>query len=205
MINLFINLYMRRFLQLKLLIFIVLSISCTNPFSTRTPEEPEIGVGDPGSDVSQTDPTALLEKFSNSFTVQNVSHYQECLSDLDNIGISFFFIPENREFSRLTNWTKQDEINYFNKLINTEDIQEIALDFTNRSDVQIASDTVETQLDYLIDVKFRTKSENYQGRTILKMLRSPASLWYIYAMEDLTINSESESSTWSKLKADYRY
>jgi hypothetical protein len=187
------------------MVFYIVLGGCTNPFSTRTPEEPNISEGDGVSDARQTDPDALFDKFKNSFSVKNVSHYQECLADDQQGGMNFIFIPENREFSRLTNWTKQDEINYFNKIINTEEIQEIELVFSDRSDVQIATDTLETQMKYDLNIQFRTKTENFQGRSILKILRSSSSLWYIYYWEDLSLNSNIASNTWSTVKADYRY
>jgi len=196
---------MSRVFLFSTLAFYVLFGYCTNPFSTRTPEEPNIFEGDGVSDTRQTDPDALFSKFLNSISSKNVSHYQECLADDQQGGINFLFIPENREFSRLTNWTKQDEINYFNKIINTEEIQEIDVIFSDRSDVQIATDTLETQVQYELNIQFRTKIENYQGRSILKILRSSSSLWYIYYWEDLSLNSNITNNTWSTLKADYRY
>lgn len=188
-------------------IFILIMWSCTNPFSTRSPEDPNI-TGNQQSFNLQTDPDSLLLKMRNSFISMDVTDYQECLADSFQVGKSLTFIPESRELARLPDWNLQDEINYFNNLINTNNLQNINVDFKDFSDwipTPTSSDTQQIQFSYQIDLQFRTKTENYQGRSLIKILRSSSSLWYIFYWEDSKINSNDQEDTWSTIKADYRY
>lgn len=181
--------------------------SCTNPFSTRSPEAPNI-TGNQQSFNLQTDPDSLLSKLRNSFISMDVTDYQECLADSAQVGKSLTFIPESREIARLPDWNLQDEINYFNNLINTENLRNINVVFKDFSDwipTPTSSDTQQIQFSYQLDLQFRTKTENYQGRSLIKILRSSSSLWYIFYWEDSKINSDDQEGTWSTLKADYRY
>jgi len=180
-------------------------LSCTNPFSTRSPEDPDLGGGKPKSQL-QTDPDSLLSKLRSSFGLRDVTDYQECLADSFQVGKNFIFIPENREINRLSNWNLQDEANYFNKLINSDGLEDINISFnTPNAWTFISSDTQQIEFSYQIEVEFITKTEFYQGTSIIKILQSSSSLWYIFYWQDLKINSNDPSDTWSTLKADYRY
>lgn len=187
-------------------LLLLLVWSCTNPFSTRTPEEPDTGGGRPSFNL-QNDPDSLLAKLRASFALENVTYYQECFADSFQVNQNLVFIPENREMDRLNNWTLTDEINYFNNLINAQDLQNINIEFRDLSDwvqTPTSSDTQQVQFSYQITLQFRTKTEDYQGRSLVKILRSSASLWYIFHWEDFS-NANGVNETWSTLKADYRY
>lgn len=188
-------------------ILILIAWSCTNPFSTRSPENPNI-TGNQQSFNFQTNRDSLLSKLRNSFISMDVTDYQECLADSFQLGKSLTFIPESRELNRLTNWDFQDEINYFTNLINTDNLQKINIDFKDFSDwilTSTSSDTQQIQFSYQIKLQFRTKTEDYQGRSLIKILRSSASLWYVFYWRDSKINSNDQEDTWSTLKANYRY
>lgn len=180
-------------------------LSCTNPFSTRTPEDPDLGGGKPKS-LLQTDPDSLLAKLRSSFGLRDVTDYQECLADSFEVGKSFVFIPENREINRLADWSLQDEANYFNKLVNSDGLEDINISFNTPSDwTFLSADTQQIEFSYQIEVEFITRTDFYQGSSIIKILKSSSSLWYIFYWQDLKINSNDPSDTWSTLKADYRY
>lgn len=196
---------------MKMKIYIVIGFlaflyfGCTNPFSTRSPEDPDLGGGRPSSQL-QTDPDSLLSKLKSSFGLRDVTDYQECLADSFQIGKNFVFIPENREINRLANWNLQDEANYFNKLINSDGLEDINISFnTPNAWTFISADTQQIEFSYQIEVEFITKTEFYQGTSIIKILQSSSSLWYIFYWQDLKINSNDPSDTWSTLKANYRY
>lgn len=195
----------KHYIYIGLLLFSVWT--CTNPFSTRNPEEPETGSDRPSVNL-QNDPDSLLSKLRQSFILKNVTYYQECLADSFQVNKSLLFIPDNREMDRLGNWDLSDETNYFNNLINAQDLETIGINFDDHSDwiqTPTSSDTLQVQFSYQIDVQFRTKSENYQGRSLIKILRSSTSLWYIFHWEDFKLTSNEQSDTWSTLKANYRY
>lgn len=196
---------------MKIKIYIVIAIlsllylSCTNPFSTRTPENPELSGGKPKS-LLQTDPDSLLSKLRSSFGLRDVTDYQECLADSNEVGTGFVFIPENREINRLAEWNMQDEANYFNKLINSDGLEDINITFdTPNAWTFISADTQQIEFSYQIEVEFITTTDFYQGTSIIKILKSSSSLWYIFYWQDLKTNANDPSDTWSTLKADYRY
>lgn len=190
------------------IVIVILSLavfSCTNPFSTRTPETPNLGGGRPKS-LLQTDPDSLLSKLRSSFTLKDITDYQECLADSFQVGKNLIFIPENREINRLVDWNLQDEANYFNKLVNSDGLRDITITFdTPNTWTFLSADTQQIEFSYQIEVKFITKTEFYQGTSIIKILKSSSSLWYIFHWQDLKINANDPSDTWSTLKADYRY
>jgi hypothetical protein len=196
---------------MKIKIYIVIGIlallylSCTNPFSTRSPEDPDLGGGKPKSQL-QTDPDSLLSKLRSSFGLRDVTDYQECLADSFQVGKNFVFIPENREINRLANWNLQDEANYFNKLINSDNLEDINITFNTLNYWQQVEgpDTLQIEFSYQIEIKFITRTELYQGTSIIKILKSSSSLWYIFYWRDF-YNSNDPADTWSTLKANYRY
>ncbi len=196
---------------MKIINYIVIGVlffiiwNCTNPFSTRTPEEPD-PTGNQQTFNLQTDPDSLLAKLRYAFINQDRTDYEECLAYSVQVGTSMVFIPENREFNRMVDWDLEDEENYFYNLINSKELQEINIRFDDQSSwAFISADTQQTQFSYQIEAQFRTKTEMYQGRSLIKILRSSSSLWYIFYWEDFKLNSKDQSDTWSTLKANYRY
>jgi hypothetical protein len=178
--------------------------NCTNPFSTRSPEEPN-PTGNQQTFNLQTDPDSLLSKLRQSFSTQDRTDYEECLASELQGGPGLVFIPENREVVRLADWDLADEGKYFQKLIDTDDLQEIDISFYDKSQWIITSaDSQQIRFSYKITLKFITETEMYQGRCLIKILRSSTSLWYIYYWEDFRLESNDQSDTWSTLKADYR-
>lgn len=185
---------------------IYLLASCTNPFSTRTPEAPS---GDTAIDRNlQTDPNQVLTKIQQAFQQKDTQAYQDCFADSNLIGSSFVFTPEQNESYRLNNWEITDERNYFFNLVNAEALQTVDIQYPGSAaiptPVTSSPDTLEIDFNYLITAEFRTKTEMYQGRSILRILKSPEELWYIYEWLDLRNSTDISDSTWSTLKANYR-
>ncbi len=185
-----------------------LFLACTNPFSTRGVQDPERG-GDSGSKNNlQTDPDSLLAKMKYAFQFENVNYYQEILADSSQVGKNLIFVPQKDEKFRFTGWNLKDETNYFSNLINRANVKSVRLTFSHVqpwNTTPTSTDTVQSQMDYLITVQFRTKTEKYQGQSIFYLLRSPLSKWYIFRWEDLKLESSGSDSTWSTLKATFRY
>lgn len=192
-----------------IVLFIFLTIwACTNPFSTRTPTVPAPTSSTQALNNLQNDPDSLLAKIRYAFNLKNSSFYIECLADSNQTGKGFVFVPEKDESYRLSNWGRQDELNYFNNLINNRDVQEIGIEFIDVlpwNSSQNSTDTLQTQFSYSIRLKFRTRSEVYQGRTFIRLLRSNFSQWYVFYWEDFKMSSQSPDSTWTTIKANYRY
>ncbi len=190
-----------------LIYFTFLFWKCTNPFSIRTAEPPILTGEKQLSKNLQNHPDSLLAKLRYAFLQKNSIYYQECLADSQEVGKNFVFVPEKNESFRFTNWSRQDEINYFSNLINQNDLDRIEIEFYDHAEWNAAptsTDTLSTQFAYRINLIFRKRVETYQGRTVMKILRSTLSQWYIYHWEDFHPGRE-EQATWSTLKADYRY
>ncbi len=185
-------------------------MNCTNPFATRDAEQPDLGTGQTVNGKSlQTNPDSLLRKVEKSFQFRDPQSYKDCFADSLEVGTEFHFVPEKDEQFRFLNWTRDDEILYFTNFVNNQDIVSMALMFTEQTPWTpinpSTQDTLQTSFTYLINVKFRTKRERYQGRSILRILKSSAELWYIYQWEDFKLQTAMTDSTWSTLKANYRY
>ena len=190
------------------LVFIILS--CTNPFDTRDPKPPQtISPIQPISNL-QNDPDSLLKQMQLAFQELEWNYYDALLVDPAKSGINFVFIPQQDAVYTygLQNWTRQDELNYFKNLIHNRKRNDLILQIYNvQGPVQIGAsqDTMQTQFSYQIEIYQENRKEYYNGQGIFKMLRSQQSLWYIFYWEDLKASKERADSTWSVVKASYRY
>lgn len=184
-------------------------LQCTNPFDTRTPEPPNLNSGQPLSDNTlQTDPNRILEKIRQSFELKDVRAYRAGFADEALSGVRFVFIPEDGEMHRLSDWRLEDEENYFNNLVSDN---QVTIAFTPEQPVPTpvsnSPDTLQLDFEYRITTnQFRTNSRRYQGRSIMRIFRTSEELWYIFRWQDLRSgDTESADSTWSTLKANYRF
>lgn len=185
-------------------ILLSVCLSCTNPFNTRTPEEPASDEP-PTNTPLQNDPGTILDKIQLAFREKDIRLYSDCLADPSLVNASFIFLPEAQEISRFSNWTKADEINYFNNLVNNDTLIQVKLEYNIETFKIIAQDTVQIDFSYSITAEFRKKTESYQGRSILDILESSASLWYIFRWVDLRLDTDALiDGTWSTLKANYQ-
>jgi len=194
---------MRYILSIIFLFF----VGCTNPFTTREPKPPDII--NPIQPISnlQTNPDSLLRQLQYAFQEPDWNYYDALMVDFSQFGINFIFVPQQDAAFRLQNWTRQDEINYFRKLIRDHNRNDLILQvYSIEGPVQIGSsqDTLQMQFKYQIEIDMITNKEYYQGQSIFRIFRSSQSLWYIYLWEDLPISTEKTDSTWSILKATYR-
>ncbi len=193
-------------------IFVIICVSavlhCTNPFSTRSPEEPDLGSGTGISDNSlQTDPNRILEKIQQAFEMKDSRAYRACFADASLIGVEFSFIAEDTEMPRLTNWTLDDEERYFNNLVSITSVDFlVSPENPIPTPVSNSPDTLQLDYEYLITTKqLRANSERYKGRSIMRILKFTDELWYIYEWHDLRVSRDSQTdSTWSTLKANFR-
>ncbi len=187
-------------------LIVLLLLACTNPFDTRKPEEPTSEDNLPSSTL-QSNPDSLLTKIQLAFKLKDTKSYGDCFADSLQLGTGFTFIPESDESPRLINWSRNDEINYFNKFVNAEDLQEVNIEYSDRIPFVTfnnSPDTLQGQFNYRITAEFKSKTESYQGRSIVNILKSQPSLWYVFKWEDFKIDSDTADSTWSTLKANYR-
>lgn len=191
-----------------LFVYLIFLAGCTNPFSTREPDTPALSTAPQAVNSLQNHPDSLFSKLKYAFKEKNVNFYLECIVDPARLNTGFTFIPHQNEMSRLLSWTRQDEYNYFNGMVNDENTVSLDLQIYSIQDWTLtgaSQDTMQSRFSYEITLKFKTKKEVYKGRSIFKILRSSQSLWYVYYWEDLQLEANQAGGTWSTLKALYRY
>ncbi len=189
------------------IIIFFLTWGCTNPFDTRDPRTPEIT--NPIQPLSnlQSNPDSLLRQLQYAFQEPNWNYYEALLVNPSVYPINFTFIPQQDAAYRLVGWSRQDELNYFRKLITDKGKNDLILQIYNvQGPVQIGAsqDTLLLQFYYQIEINLKVRKEYYEGQGVFRIFRSPQSLWYIYFWEDLQLAPGNADSTWSILKANYR-
>ena len=188
-----------------LILYIVFIAGCTNPFSTRTPEDPDLSSTQPTSFNLQNDPNTLLAKIQQTYEFKDSKSYKDCFANPSVFPGGFLFIPDQNEASRLTNWILDDEERYFTNLVNKFDV---VFDFNPEQAVPQpipgTSDTMLLEFDYIITASDGILgTERYEGRSVMRLLKTPQEIWFIYRWLDLQEASKSDS-TWSTLKANFR-
>jgi hypothetical protein len=191
----------------NIFIFFCFFLACTNPFNTRDPKPPSSDNQLQPINNLQNNPDSLFKQMQYAFQEPNWNYYEALLVDPTSFPIRFIFIPQQEAAYRLPGWTRQDELNYFRKLITDRSQNDLNLQIYNiQGPVQTGAsqDTLQVQFSYQIRINLTVSKEYYEGQSIFKIFRSPQSLWYIYYWEDLKSGSDTADSTWSILKAAYR-
>lgn len=189
-----------------IIIFLILA-GCTNPFDTREPAPPDIQTPVQPIGNLQSNPDSLLKQLQYAFQEPNWNYYESILANPNEFPIGFRFIPQQDAAYRLQNWTREDELAYFRKLITDRQRNDLMLQIFNvKGPVQVGTsqDTLQVQFDYQIEINNQLNTEYYTGQSILRIFRSFQSLWYIYHWEDFQATADKADSTWSILKATYR-
>lgn len=195
---------MKRWAKISFLCIVFIA-GCTNPFSTRTPEDPDLSSTQPTSFNLQNDPNTLLAKIQQTYEFKDSKSYKDCFANPSIHPDGFLFIPDQNEASRLTNWILDDEERYFTNLVNKFDV---TFDFNPEEAVPQpipgTSDTMLLEFDYTITASDDILgTERYEGRSVMRLLKTPQEIWFIYRWLDLQEASKSDS-TWSTLKANFR-
>ena len=142
-----------------------------------------------------------------AFQEPNWNYYEALLVDFTEFGVPFVFIPQQDAALRLQGWTRQDELNYFRKLTQERDRDDLFLQIYSiegPQQVGASQDTLQIQFKYQIELDLLTSRQYYEGQSIFRIFRSSQSLWYVYYWEDLQLSPDKTDSTWSVLKATYR-
>ena len=179
--------------------------TCTNPFSTRNPEQPEAsGLYYEANDKPET----VLENFLKSHQDKNSGKYAELFSQSDNK--PFRFNPDPLLISQYGNtWTFTEEQEYFNKLIAT-DKQGYPKIYTSFNSTPVftgirqpspVDSVISNILDYTVQVNYGDTVSTYFGSCFFKLYMDPQppNYWSIYYWQDNARDSKAEES-WSYLK-----
>ena len=198
-----------RFILLIAIAFL-LSTFCTNPFSTRDPEEPD------ESSTSTVfnpaiDPEIVLINFSRAMEQKNIEEYMKCFINPDmDAPHTFVYEPEQYFKNDIVDtWTLDPEPNYFNQLTKStqKDYPFINLSFKDSLSLTpiittSIDDSVESNsIEYELEVITSDSSSTYRGITRFKLFHStsPPEHWHIYYWQDNAID-ENYKSSWTYLK-----
>lgn len=190
------------------LLLIILLVYCTNPFSTREPEQPIVSnvKYDPAisSDI-------VLINFKQAIENKDIEEYMRTVIDPVKDPIhSFRFIPEPHFQNDFANaWTVDDERDYFTQLTRSEnnDYPKLAFSFldsvilTPITPISIDDSVESNNLNYEFRVDYGDSTEVYKGIARFKLFHSklPPEHWYIYFWRDNAIEREF-NATWTFLK-----
>jgi hypothetical protein len=188
-------------------VLLLAGISCTNPFSTRDVEPPELGSG---SDLFEQpfEYDVVLSNLKFSLQQKNISNYMRCFIDSTlSAGQRFRYIPdESLDPVSFLNWSLQDEENYMRSVMNNS--TSIGLEYEENgiifNPLESSVDSVETApFRYYLTVE-TDETIVYSGTVRFKLLKNENSLWSIYHWEDSRL-ADANLETWSVLKATYRW
>ena len=190
-----------------ILLFAVFFFSCTNPFSVRDAEQPDVQNYSDTYERPTLSETVLIN-LRYALTEQNITNYQKCFVDANNSSnFVFKFLHDQRiEASLLNDWSLSDEIQYFSNIINSDSLESINLSYSGLQPYQQISthpDSVLTGFNYDLLLIFNSSSFLYKGQSTIKLVKDNNSLWAIYYWEDRPTTDNYENS-WSKLKLKFR-
>jgi len=200
----------------RFIIVLIVFWQCTNPFSTRDPEEPDESGNLQGYEDART-PEILLSNFEKALKEKNTVEYVNCFANpVSGHKKTYAFEPDARlvvDFQLFPNWSTRDEESYFLKLTEEEraDFPQIlfsTLDEPEYRPINLAApdDSVETNIfRYLLTVVHIDSEKVYSGQMRFRAFqaRSTDSNWYLYYWSDYA-NKDDYESTWSFLKLENR-
>lgn len=175
-------------------ILLLLTLSSCDVFNTRSSEPPTTQRGN-YQPATTTD--MLLQNLQNSFKDKLLDNYMACFSDK-----IFSFSPSAGSVSRysiLQNWTRQEEGQFFNNLINSVPQNSIIELVFSNDRLAPQSDSTSYSAKYTITVPFldEKKPKVYQGNLHFTMIRDSKLQWVISYWMDI---KDEQYPSWSELK-----
>lgn len=186
-------------------ILALIFITCTNPFSTREPEEP----GQSGQSwIPPRRPEFVLQNLTNAILEQNLENYLRSLSDSSRGGRPFRYIPDEgvaRESpGAFVDWGIANERAYFSQLRALTPAD--SLHFLVLQDVQttVSGDSAIYVEDYTLTIRHMQQNQGVpavtSGQAKFWLGVDTFGDWAIYRWEDRARGGE---PTWSVLKEIY--
>ena len=190
-----------------IILFSILSISCTNPFAVREPERPNLTDNSDTYDRPTLSET-VLSNLRFALIQENISNYEKCFAAVNNsTNFLYKFLHDQRiEGGLLMDWDLNDEIQYLSNIINGDSLRSINLtylDSLSYKSISTFPDSVWTTFDYELVVAFTDSSYLYKGQSIIKLVKDNNSLWSIYYWEDRP-SADNYLNSWSLLKLKFR-
>jgi len=190
---------------LRILIFILLwsvATSC-NLFETRSPEEPDQS---PVAFFPATNPTQLIQNFTNSIKYKRPQNYSDCLINDQRFNFSASADAFAQYQSIFNRWTYQDENRFFQSLVSNVSSQNlISISFDKISFNYASPDSIIFNANYEISfvLKQSSKSDNYPGSMQMTFVPTSDGVYKILRWSDYPSKNDSLIPTWSTLKARF--
>lgn len=190
---------------MRILIFILLwsvATSC-NLFETRSPEEPDQS---PVAFFPATNPTQLIQNFTNSIKYKRPQNYSDCLINDQRFNFSASADAFAQYQSIFNRWTYQDENRFFQSLVSNVSSQNlISISFDKISFNYASPDSIIFNANYEISfvLKQSSMSDNYAGSMQMTFVPTSDGVYKILRWSDYPSKNDSLIPTWSTLKARF--
>ncbi len=180
-------------------------LSCTNPFTTREPAEPE---SDQQAWVQPGSPEIVLENLRNAILDLNVENYMRTLSDPARTGREFRFVADPSVAAEnpglFAAWSREHERSYFSllrALTPDDSLHVLSLQQVQSSFFADSAFFVE---NYTLRIHHTQQDQNIpavvQGEARFWLAVDELGEWSIYRWEDRSLGS---APPWSVLKEVY--
>lgn len=202
-------LYSSAYSKVILIIFIMSIASACDFFSTRNPQQPDIGKS---PYIPPTEPSIVLVNLETALRDKNIDNYMNCFYNFgDKIRLEFQFFAATDALTQFpsvfNNWSANEERRSFNSIISSvAEGQSPKLEWVNRKPFQETADSAIFTSDYIVHIPNNDKNipETYSGRLQFTMSFRDNGLWYISRWVDINAHFiDSIPNTWSVLKGFY--
>ena len=181
----------------------IVALGCSNPFSTRDAETPNLGRSEW---FPPTSPSVVLANLRNAVQGKNAENYLRCLADTSTVSRTFVFIPDqsvaNNNPGFFDTWNRESEGNYIRQIFSVvPDDSTRALELTTISENSFPDSAVFVQSYFLrfdhtlLEVEYPRTAE---GQVEFSMIHNQnTGYWYIHRWVDSGI---SQVASWSSFK-----
>ena len=183
-----------------LLLTLLISLAACDLFQVREPEDPTETKSNYRVPV---EPKDVIQNLINAFNDKNPNDYKKNFSTgFPLVNRDFFFVPSGNVLSNFpTDWTINEEFQYFNNLI-TRSTQDVPISLSFIDEVyDIQSDSSIYSAKYFISVPvLNSDPKVYEGSLKFTMTTDINAAWIIYFWEDI---AKQDSKSWSELKIEF--
>jgi len=194
---------MLRSLFVPVFFVILMSYNCENPFSTRSPEEPDSG------SITWKQPAypeIVIENMENSISNKNIENYLRCFGLSEETKRKFNFKPEPSVFENYPNlfltWNIEKERNYITNIFSL--IPDDSLHSLNFTDIDeyIFPDSSRyiKYYDLILHHTNPSLPKHFKGRIDVSLNKDMNGSWFISYWEDIKTE---DTPVWSILKASF--
>lgn len=184
--------------KLLSILLIILFVGC-DIIDTRDPEKPSTKRSN--FEIAST-PEILFNNLRNSFSDKVVENYLMCFADPSFSTNEYVFEPAIEVASQFSNWSLQQEEDYFNNLKSIVEEDSPIFLTLNETDSQREGESADYFFDYEIIINSEDKRiiDSFKGSAHFKIELDSRQQWVITVWKDYQID---ENVSWSELKGRF--